>query len=157
MDRHRPLSPNPARNGGAAEPIDVAVQSSGRRSFWSRIATRRSRTAALQATLQSGVPAASESLHTRLGSIEEKLESVEASIDLASQRLETRMLQFWEIEEQLGQVSRRLSELDASAREVSLRSARISKAVTFVAVLAVTILAGLGVLLALALGFPSGT
>jgi chromosome segregation ATPase len=103
------------------------------------------------------VPAASESLHTRLGSIEEKLESVEASIDLASQRLETRMLQFWEIEEQLGQVSRRLSELDASAREVALRSARISKAVTFVAVLAVTILAGLGVLLALALGFPSGT
>ena len=102
MDPHRPLSPNPARNGGAAEPIDVAVQSSGRRSFWSRIATRRSRTAALQATLQSGVPAASESLHTRLGSIEEKLESVEASIDLASQRLETRMLQFWEIEEQLG-------------------------------------------------------
>ena len=147
MDAPRPLPIRSTANGDAA-PIEVEARPSARRSFWSRIALRRN-----PAPSENGPGAASsgETVVSRLGAIEEKLGGVEASIQLASERLETRLLQFWEIEEQLGQVTRRLTELESTQHDLAQRSARLSKSTTLLAIFSL-VAAGS----ALAIAFPLG-
>lgn len=147
MNEPRSLLSRPSASSDEA-PIDVEPRPSGRRSFWSRIALRRS-----PAPAPGGPEAASptQTLFSRLGAIEDKLEAVEASIDLASERLETRLLQFWEIEELLGQVSRRLGELESTQHDLAQRSARLSKSVTLLAVFAL-LAAGAALVIAFPLG-----
>ena len=147
MEDPRPLPVQPTANGGAA-PIEVSARPSAKRSFWSRIALRRD---PAPSEKSAGPGPSNETIASRLGAIEEKLGGVEASIDLASERLETRLLQFWEIEEQLGQVMRRLTELESTQHDLARRSARLSKTTTLLAVFSL-VAAGA----ALAIAFPLG-
>ena len=129
MDAPRPLIQ--ATANGDANPVEAEVRPNRRRSFWSRITFRPD-----PAVPENGHAEASpnETLASRLDAIEEKLSGVEASIGLASERLETRLLQFWEIEEQLGQVTRRLSELESTQHDLARRSARLSRSTTLLAI-----------------------
>ena len=149
MDHPRSLPPthrgSDSANGPPA-PVDSPVGSSGRRSFWSRIALRRGNPSD---TTGSDSRAAAETLFDRLGAIEQRLGGVESAIDLSSERLETRLLQFWEIEEQLAQLSRRLGELEATQHDLAKRSTRLSNTVGLLAVFAL-----LASLAALAIAFP---
>ena len=147
MDDPRPLPIRSTANGGAA-PIEVEAHPRARRSLWSRIALRRNPAPSENGP---GATSSSETVLSRLGAIEEKLGGVEASIQLASERLETRLLQFWEIEEQLGQVTRRLTELEATQHDLAQRSARLSKSTMLLAIFSL-VAAGA----ALAIAFPLG-
>lgn len=112
---------------------EPATGGAGRRSFWSRIALRRG---AAKETPAPEARAAADTLFQRLAGIEERLAGVESAIGVSSERLETRLLQFWEIEEQLGQLSRQLGELEATQHDLAKRSARLSTSVTLLAVFA---------------------
>ena len=147
MEDPRPLPVQSTANGGAT-PVEVGARPSAKRSFWSRIALRRD---PAPSEKSAGPGSTNDTIARRLSAIEEKLGGVEASIDLASERLETRLLQFWEIEEQLGQVMRRLTELEATQHDLAQRSARLSKTTTLLAVFSL-IAAGA----ALAIAFPLG-
>ena len=147
MDDPRPLPVRSTANGGAG-PVEVEARPRARRSFWSRIALRRNPPFSENGP---GAASSSETVLSRLGAIEEKLGGVGASIELASERLETRLLQFWEIEEQLGQVTRRLTELESTQHDLAKRSARLSKSTTLLAIFSL-VAAGS----ALAIAFPLG-
>ncbi len=147
MEDPRPLPVQSTANGGAT-PVEVGARPSAKRSFWSRIALRRD---PAPSEKSAGPGSSNDTIASRLSAIEEKLGGVEASIDLASERLETRLLQFWEIEEQLGQVMRRLTELESTQHDLAQRSARLSKTTTLLAVFSL-IAAGA----ALAIAFPLG-
>lgn len=146
MDHPRSLPSAHRGSDSASAPAGATTNPSGRRSFWSRIALRRS---PAPDTGGSDSRAAAETLFDRLGAIEQRLGNVESAIDLSSERLETRLLQFWEIEEQLAQLSRRLGELEATQHDLAKRSTRLSNTVGLLAVFAL-----LAALAALAVAFP---
>ena len=56
--------------------------------------------------------------------------------DPAGDLLAERISDFWEIEEQLGQLSRRLGELETTQHDLAKRSTRLAKSVALLAVFA---------------------
>ena len=89
---------------------------------------------------------------SRLNHLDERLAGVESAVQVASERLESRMLQFWEMEEQMGRLSRLVSELETSQRDLAERSRHLSRNVFLLALVAVAT-AGVAVFLGV---FPRG-
>ena len=79
------------------------------------------------------------------------MRGLESSVELSSERLETRFLQFWEMEEQFGKLTAKVSELETSQRDAAERTRILSRSITLLSVFA---LAAAGV--ALALSLPLG-
>lgn len=116
--------------------ITIPVTSSRRereaRSFWKRLSFRRNRR-----SLSSPIePPGAQAALGRLNHLDERLAGVESAVQVASERLESRMLQFWEMEEQMGRLSRLVSELESSQRDLAERSRHLSRNVFLLALVA---------------------
>jgi hypothetical protein len=83
-----------------------------------------------------GDASSNEALLQRLDSIEEQLRGVEGAIQLSTERIETRFLQFWEMEERFGEVASKVAELETSHRDAAERTRILSRSVTFLAIFA---------------------
>jgi hypothetical protein len=119
-----------ATDRNAVVPIEAPRRERG--SLWKRLSVRRSvRRAHLLSDTSS-----SEALLQRLDSIEEQLRGVEGAIQLSTERIETRFLQFWEMEEQFGEVAAKMAELETSQRDAAERTRILSRSVTFLAIFA---------------------
>ncbi len=126
-------------------PIEAPRRERG--SLWKRISARRSvRRAQLLNDASS-----QDALLQRLDAIEAQLRSVEGAVELSATRLETRFLQFWEMEEQLGKLTTKLSELEMSQRDAAERTRVLSRRVALLAVFAL-IAAGAALTLSIPLG-----
>ena len=64
------------------------------------------------------------------------MRSVESAIAVSTERIETRFLQFWEMEEQFGKLAAQVAELETSQRDAAERTRILSRSVTFLAVFA---------------------
>ena len=122
--RPSPTTPGRARAGGSVIPMETRRERGG---FWKRISTRR----ALQAQPD---PALQQALLTKLEALDERLHGLEGAVELSSERLETRFLQFWEMEEQFGKLTEKVSELETSQRDAAERTRILSRSVVLLAV-----------------------
>ena len=139
----RALRPR-SKDQHAVIPIEARRE---RGSFWKRLSISRSARRAPVLTDAS----LGESLIEKLDAIEERMRGLESSVELSSERLETRFLQFWEMEEQFGKLTAKVSELETSQRDAAERTRILSRSITLLSVFA---LAAAGV--ALALSLPLG-
>ena len=131
--------------GTAVIPIEAPRHERG--SFWKRLSARRS----VRRAHLLGDTSSNDAMLQRLDSIEEQMRGVEAAIQLSTERLETRFLQFWEMEEQFGKLAGKLSELETSQRDAAERTRILSRSVTFLAIFAL-LASCVAVILSLPLG-----
>ena len=129
----------------AVIPLEAPRRERG--SFWKRISARRS---VRRAQLLND-SASQDVVLERLEAIDERLRGLEAAIELSAERLETRFLQFWEMEEQFGRLATKVDELETSQRDAAERTRTLSRSITLLAVFAIA-LAGLALALSLPLG-----
>ena len=129
----------------AVIPIEPPRRQRG--SFWKRISARRSVRRAQFLHDQSS----SDAVLERLDTIEQRLQGLEAAVEASAERLETRFLQFWEMEEQFGKLRAQVSKLEFSQRDAAERTRRLSRKVTLLAVLAL-VMASAAIALSLPLG-----
>lgn len=125
--------PSVEEESGIIIPVTTSRREREARSFWKRLSFRRHRRS-LPASPE--LPAAQAAI-SRLETLDERLAGVESAVELASERLETRMLQFWEIEEQVGRLARLVSELETSQRDLAERSHRLTRSIVLLALVAV--------------------
>ena len=143
-----PTGPRAVRPRGADQRAVVPIEARrGGGSFWKRISLSRStRRAQLLKDASLG-----DSLIEKLDTIEERMRGIEGSVELSAERLETRFLQFWEMEEQFGKLTAKVSELETSQRDAAERTRILSRSVTLLSVFALAV-AGLALALSLPLG-----
>ena len=130
---------------GAMVPIDRPQSERG--SFWKRISARRS---VRRAQLLHDV-ASPDAVLARLDDVDERLRSLEAAVELSAERLEARFLQFWEMEEQLGTMITKLTNLETSQRDLAERTRTLSRSTTLLAIFALAT-----AVVAIALSLPLG-
>ena len=119
-------------DSGITIPVTPSRREREARSFWKRLSFRRNRR-----SLPSPIdPPSAQAAVSRLNHLDERLAGVESAVQVASERLESRMLQFWEMEEQMGRLSRLVSELETSQRDLAERSRHLSRNVFLLAIVA---------------------
>ncbi len=119
-------------DSGIAVPVTSTRREREAHSFWKRLSFRRHRRA-----LPSPVePPPGPDALSQLGSLDERLAGIESAVQVASERLETRMLQFWEMEEQMGRLSLLVSELETSQRDLAQRASKLSRSIVLLALVA---------------------
>jgi chromosome segregation ATPase len=140
----RAVRPRSAENRAAVIPIEARRE---RASFWKRLSVSRStRRSQLATDASLNAP-----VIEKLDALDERLRGLEGSVELSAERLETRFLQFWEMEEQFGKLTAKVSELETSQRDAAERTRILSRSVTLLAVFALA-----AACVALALSLPLG-
>lgn len=119
-------------NSGIAVPVTSTRREREAHSFWKRLSFRRHRRA-LPTRVE---PPTAQGALSQLGNLDERLAGIESAVQVASERLETRMLQFWEMEEQMGRLSLLVSELENSQRDLAQRSRKLSRSIVLLALVA---------------------
>ena len=119
-------------NSGIAVPVASKRREREAHSFWKRLSFRRHRRA-LPTPVE---PPTAQGALSQLGNLDERLAGIESAVQVASERLETRMLQFWEMEEQMGRLSLLVSELENSQRDLAQRSRKLSRSIVLLALVA---------------------
>lgn len=136
--------------GGVAQPgamVPIDRPQSERGSFWKRLSARRS---VRRAQLLHDV-APQDAVLARLDEVDERLRGLEAAVELSAERLEARFLQFWEMEEQLGTMLAKLTDLETSQRDLAERTRTLSRSTTLLAIFALAT-----AVIAIALSLPLG-
>ena len=150
VDQARPSARGRAISSAASDQsalIPLEAPRRDRGSFWKRISARRS----VRRAQLSNDNASQDAVLERLDAIDDRLRGLEAAIELSAERLETRFLQFWEMEEQFGKLTSKVGELEISQRDAAERTRSLSRSVTLLAVFAIA-LAGVALALSLPLG-----
>ena len=135
----------PLSDQRAVIPIEPPRREHG--SFWKRLSARRS----VRRTQLLNDSSSNDAVLSRLEAIDGRLRSLEAAVELSAERLETRFLQFWEMEEQFGKLTATVAELETSQRDAAERTRILSRNVTLLAIFAL-LAAGAALALSLPLG-----
>ena len=142
----QPVESGAVSDERAVIPIEPPRRERG--SFWKRISARRS---VRRAQLLNDASSHDTLLLERLEAIEDRLRGLEGAIELSAERLETRFLQFWEMEEQFGKLTATVAELETSQRDAAERTRILSRSVTLLAIFAL-LAAGVALAFSLPLG-----
>ena len=122
-------------DSGIAVPVTSTRREREAHSFWKRLSFRRHRRA-LPSPVEPPPPPPAPGALSQLESLDERLAGIESAVQVASERLETRMLQFWEMEEQMGRLSLLVSELETSQRDLAQRARKLSRSIVLLALVA---------------------
>ena len=135
MEQRRPGNETQRQSSedtGFIVPVTSSRREREDRSFWKRLTFRRHRRSPASAVEKPARKAPVSDLED----LDARLAGVESAVNLASERLESRMLQFWEMEEQMGRVSRLVSELETSQRDLAEHSQKLSRSIVLLSVVA---------------------
>jgi DNA repair exonuclease SbcCD ATPase subunit len=149
MDKSNPSEATPRTQGTTTDlSALIAIDPPKRkRSFWKRISIRPSVRRAQLLSEESSY----DTLVQRLESIVERLSGIETAVDRSNEQLDTRLLQFREMEEQLEAMTFKVNALEKTQKASAAHADILSRRLTRLAFLAV-LTAGAALALSLPLG-----